>query len=39
MTGYCVMGEHADCPDTAEDSFTCSCPCHLATNDPEGDDQ
>lgn len=28
MTGYCVTEDHENCPDTEEDSYTCSCPCH-----------
>lgn len=33
MTGYCVTGHHERCPDSIEDTFTCSCPCHI---DQEG---
>lgn len=29
MSGHCAEGFHADCPDTKDDSYTCSCPCHL----------
>lgn len=29
MTGYCVSDDHAECPDTSVDTFTCSCPCHI----------
>ena len=28
MTGYCVKGNHKDCPDTKKDTYACSCPCH-----------
>ena len=29
MTGYCATGDHANCPDSLNDTFSCSCPCHL----------
>ena len=29
MSGYCALGDHAHCYDTAEDTGACSCPCHL----------
>ena len=29
MTGYCVQGNHQECPDTKKDTYACSCPCHL----------
>lgn len=29
MTGYCLTGDHAGCPDAQSDSGVCSCPCHL----------
>jgi hypothetical protein len=32
MSGYCVSDDHRHCPDTADDTFLCSCPCHI---DPE----
>lgn len=28
-TGYCVQGDHANCPDHIEDSYECDCPHHL----------
>lgn len=28
MSGYCVSGDHENCPDSKDDTFTCSCPCH-----------
>jgi len=33
MTGYCVTGDHAGCPDSIKDTFTCSCPCHIHGKD------
>jgi hypothetical protein len=32
MTGFCVTGDHANCPNTHIDDFGCSCPCHLDPN-------
>ena len=33
MSGYCASGDHANCPDNgAEDSYACSCPCHLVAD-------
>ena len=32
MTGFCVMGLHEQCPDTDQDSYACSCPCHIDQN-------
>lgn len=29
MSGYCVSGKHGGCPDSAVDTYTCSCPCHI----------
>lgn len=29
MSGACVQGDHAACPDAHEDTGACSCPCHL----------
>lgn len=29
MTGYCGSDDHDNCPDTKDDSYDCSCPCHL----------
>lgn len=29
MNGCCVMGEHDQCPDTQQDTYSCSCPCHI----------
>ena len=29
MMGYCVLNDHANCPDSKSDSYACSCPCHL----------
>jgi hypothetical protein len=37
-TGYCMTGDHGKCPDTAEDTGTCSCPCHLKQNSNEHGD-
>lgn len=29
MSGACVQGDHSECPDSIDDTGTCSCPCHL----------
>lgn len=29
MTGYCATDDHANCPDTLEDTYSCTCPCHI----------
>ena len=36
MTGYCVKGQHKDCPDTKQDTWVCGCPCHLYFTSEDG---
>lgn len=29
MISYCANDKHSECPDSINDSFLCTCTCHL----------
>lgn len=33
MSGFCVVGDHENCPDSKNDTGACSCPHHLEQED------
>jgi hypothetical protein len=35
MSGYCVSGEHENCPDSIKDDYICACPCHIAQHEKD----